>query len=307
MMMWALILLAGVVAVPLVIEATRKPMNDKARATAPGQFVKLPQGVTHFDWIGPQSGRVVVCIHGLTTPSFVWRSMASGLATMGFRVLTYDLFGRGYSDRPQGVQDPEFFVRQLNDLLESQKVDDDLTLVGYSMGGAIAAAFAAAQPHAIRQVVLIAPAGMKTVGENLRFIVRIPILGLWLMLVRYPEILRRGLRSESHLVSSVAGIGALQEAELDFRGFIPAIHSSLSNTLSTPLQKPHEGLHREGIPVLAIWGADDAVIPIIAKDQLSDWNPDAQHHVIEDAGHGITYTHTRHILDAFETFIEQRD
>jgi pimeloyl-ACP methyl ester carboxylesterase len=65
----------------------------------------------------------------------------------GHRVLTYDLYGRGYSDRPGGEQDARFFIRQLEDLLEHQGVTQPVTLLGYSMGGAIGAAFAAKHPR----------------------------------------------------------------------------------------------------------------------------------------------------------------
>ena len=134
-MTYLLILLAVFAAFPLGIEARRKPMSAAARQDASGDFVTLSQGVTHYEWLGPARGPVAVCVHGLTTPSFVWRGLARGLARMGFRVLIYDLYGRGYSDRVQGRQDRVFFLRQLNDLLADQQVNGDITLVGYSMGG----------------------------------------------------------------------------------------------------------------------------------------------------------------------------
>ena len=109
-MTWFIVILLGVIAVPVVIEVTRKRMNDSARKTATGQFATLSQGVTHFEWFGPQRGAIIVCVHGLTTPSFVWRGLTRGLAIMGYRVLTYDLFGRGYSDKAKGAQSSDFFL-----------------------------------------------------------------------------------------------------------------------------------------------------------------------------------------------------
>jgi pimeloyl-ACP methyl ester carboxylesterase len=40
------------------------------------------------------------------------------------------------------------------------------------------------------------------------------------------------------------------------------------------------------------------VIPITAKDMLAAWNPSVRHHVIADAGHGLTYTHIAAVLAA---------
>lgn len=280
-------------------------MDAKARSTAPGQFAVLSQGTTHFQWVGPEDGPVVVCVHGLTTPSFVWNSVAPALAGHGFRVLTYDLYGRGYSDRPMGRQDPDFFARQLDDLLSDQSVQGELTLVGYSMGGAIGAAFAARGGHPVKRLILLAPAGMQIVGSaSLQRMVQIPFLGRWLMLVRYPAMLRRGLRAEANQPSSVSDINALQEAELGYRGFIPAVHNSLLGMLTDSFQKYHTHIYQQRTPVLAIWGAEDDVIPLSAKDTLALWNPDAVQQVIPDAGHGLTYSHTPEVLAHILRFLK---
>lgn len=300
-MMWVFLILAAIIATPLVIELNRRKMNGAARATAPGQFVELSNGVTHFNWHGPARGTMAVCIHGLTTPSFVWRGIARGLALMGFRVLTYDLYGRGYSDRPQGKQNAAFFVSQLQELLEHEAVDGQITLIGYSMGGAIATCYAAAHPDKVRQLVLLAPAGMGVVaGKMGNFIARTPIIGDWLMLALYPGTLRKGIRAERGVPTSVPDIGTLQEAELDYKNFIPSVLASIRGFLPRPLRAEHEVLHEHGVPVLAIWGKDDEVIPLTAVDTLTEWNPDTHQEVIEGAGHGLTYTHTDQILEIFQ-------
>ncbi|MEM9575511.1 MAG: alpha/beta hydrolase [Pseudomonadota bacterium] len=300
------LLILGLVAFPWVMEAARRPMTAKEREKAPGQFAHLSQGITHYQWTGPKDGPVVVCIHGLTTPSFVWQSTAKHLAGLGYRVLAYDLFGRGYSDRPSGRQTPAFFIRQLNELLDDQQVGGDLTVIGYSMGGAITAEFAASRSDDIRRVVLLAPAGMGIVASGwLRSLVRTPILGGWFMLLFYPRLLKKGLEAEKDLPGTVPGINAMQRAELTYRGFLPAVHASMRGMLSGDLQKAHGTLHRQGIPVLAMWGECDDVIPLTAKDRLAAWNPKSVHHVIDGAGHGLTYTHTSDVMKHIEAFLEK--
>lgn len=308
MLTWVLVLLAGVIAVPLVIEATRKPMSEKLRKNAPGQFAKLPQGETHYQWHGPEDGPICVCIHGLTTPSFVWRGLTPHLVEMGFRVLTYDHIGRGYSDRKTAPQSPDFFVSHLDALLENQKIEDDLTLVGYSMGGAVATAFAVSQPVAVKRVILLAPAGMHRLGDGLlRFMITTPVIGTWLMLALYPTILRRGIDREKKLPTSVPDITTLQDAELNIRGFVPAVLSSLRNMLDKDLEQSHRLIGHEKIPVLAIWGRDDTVIPLSSAETLSEWNPSVQNVIIDDAGHGVTYTHTDQVVSHIAAFVRDTD
>lgn len=300
-MIWALLILAAVIATPLVIEYNRRVMDDIVRGSAPGQFAVLSNGVTHFEWHGPARGRLAVCIHGLTTPSFVWRGLTRALALMGFRVLTYDLYGRGYSDRPKGKQDTEFFLTQLQELLDHQEVDGDLTLIGYSMGGALAICYAAKRPDTIRQVVLLAPAGMGVVaGKMGNFIAQTPYIGDWLMLALYPHLVRKGLKAERGVPSSVPNIGNLQAAELEYKGFMRSVLSSIRCFLPRPLRDEHKKLHAKGISVLAIWGQEDQIIPLSAVGTLAEWSRNAQQEVIEGAGHGLTYTHTDQIIAIFQ-------
>ncbi len=306
-MIWAALAVALLVALPFVIEAARRPMTDAARTQAPGAFVTLSQGVTHYRWHGVGTGPVAVCVHGLTTPGFVWDGIAEGLVRLGFRVLVYDLYGRGFSDRPGGPQDHAFFQTQLSELLADQSVEEDITLIGYSMGGVIATQFAAQQPQRLRRLILLAPAGIEPVAAGLLALAaRAPGLGRWLMLLRYPAMLRKGLRAEANQPSSVAGINARQAAELGWRGFVPAVHQSLRGILAKDMQAAHEQVRAARLPVLALWGEDDAVIPRRAAQTLGTWNPEVRTVVLSGAGHGLPYSHTSEVMAHVAGDVEPR-
>lgn len=298
MTLFLVLILIALLLIPVLLERTRTRMDEDARSNAPGQFAKLPKGVTHYNWFGPVRGPVLVCIHGLTTPSFVWSGMVKGLALMGFRVLTYDLYGRGFSDRPKGPQDAAFFLEQLDALLEHEGVGDNLTVMGYSMGGAIATLFAARDPARVRHLVLLAPAGMGVkAGPLVNFIARTPIVGDWLMLAFYPDQLRRGIHAEGLAFPDASHVHERQRDELRHRGFVPAVLASLRGLLGQPLKAEHTRLHAAGVPVLAIWGKEDTVIPASAIGTLTEWSRNTVHEVIEDAGHGLTYTHADRVLE----------
>lgn len=306
-MMWLVLIICAATAVPLVTERNRREMNDAARGAGPGQFAELPQGVTHYEWHGPVDGPVVICVHGLTTPSFVWRGVTGGLVAMGFRVLTYDLFGRGYSDRPKGAQDAAFFMRQLADLMTHQQVRGKVTLIGYSMGGAISACFAAGHPDRVRQVILLAPAGMQHgVGRAVKFVRDTPLIGDVAMLAMYPRMMRQGVAAEQDMPSSVLNIGHLQETELDFKRFVPAVLASLRGILARPLRSEHQAIRDAELPVLAIWGRDDTVIPLTALGTLAEWNREVEHEVIDGAGHGLTYTHSDAVLKIIGGWLDRQ-
>lgn len=301
---WTALGLAILFALPFLIERRRPAMSDERRGSAPGQFAELSQGVTHFQLVGPQNGPLIVCIHGLSTPAFVWGGLTKGLVAMGFRVLAYDLLGRGYSDRPTGLQNKGFFLRQLNDLLEHLEIDKPFYLMGYSMGGAIAAGFAAAHPARVERIVLLAPAGMiLNQTAALRFVRERGLLGAWAMLTLFPRQMRKGIRAERDLPAAVPGITDLMERELGYRGYLPALLSSVRGVLAHPVEGEHLTIRRAGLPVLAIWGGEDAVIPASAMGQLAAWNRDVLHEVIEDAGHGLPYTHADDVLTRLGRFL----
>ncbi|MFK7939314.1 MAG: alpha/beta fold hydrolase [Roseovarius sp.] len=292
-------LIAGIIALPYIREVRKPMMDDAARRSAPGAFVTLSRGQTHYQWLGAARGPVAVCVHGLTTPSFVWGPIAQGLGRLGFRVLVYDLYGRGFSDRPRGPQDDAFFVTQLDELLEALGVEDDVTLLGYSMGGAIATAFAAVYPERLRQLVLLATAGMgHDLGPVARLVQNYNRLGSWLMLALYERTHRAGTEAERDLPSTIENIVDLQQAELEYRGFVPAVLASMRGILDDIQEDEHRDIGREDIQVLAIWGRDDEVIPITGMGKLAEWNRTARHEVIEDAGHGLAYTHTNEVMHA---------
>ncbi len=299
-MIWFLLvlLLAGFAA-PFVIERRRVEMDDIERVDAPGEFAALPGGVTHYQWHGPEDGPVLVCIHGLTTPSHVWQQLLPGLTQAGFRVLTYDLWGRGYSDRPQGAQDAGFFIRQLDELLADQGVAGPVMLMGYSMGGAVAAAWAAARIERVARLILLASAGMgHDLGPLESLARRVPVLGDWLILTFGPGSLLRGWARHDGPPELIARLVDQQRLENTWRGYLPAVMSSQRHLLGAPLRDAHLAVAAAGLPVAAIWAERDDVIPLRAMGLLGEWNRAARQDVIAGAGHGLPYTHPTEVLES---------
>ena len=299
-MIWVLIclLVLGVAAAPYAAERRRLMMDDDARTDAPGAFIDLKHGRTHYRYFGPQSAPLAVCVHGLTTPSFVFEALADGLVAKGYRVLVYDHYGRGFSDRPNAAQDREFFVSHLDELLNALGEHEKFLLIGYSMGGAVAAAYTAAFAQRVRNLVLVAPAGMgHQLGPLANFIRVMPGIGDWLFMAGYGRSHRKGTEKERALHSAVPFVVDRQQRELQYRGFLPSVLSSLRNGLRAQAKADHQSIHEAGTKVVAIWGAADDVIPLDCKDKMAGWNPAAEQVVVPDEGHSLPYTHPDAVLD----------
>ncbi|KAH7364458.1 prolyl aminopeptidase-like protein [Rhexocercosporidium sp. MPI-PUGE-AT-0058] len=150
-----------------------------------GRDVKSPYGTTRvYEW-GPPSGRKVLFIHGISTPCIALSELAHGLVSSGCRVLLFDLFGRGYSDSVDLPHDVRLYSTQILLAITSSPLawtPEGFSLIGYSLGGGIAAEFAVAFPELVKGLVLLAPGGL----------VRSEHFG-WQSRVMYSGFLPRGL------------------------------------------------------------------------------------------------------------------
>src|SRR5215216_3760065 len=154
---------AGAQGLSMSFRTETKELNDTTRRLTGGSFVQLPDGVTHYELGNPTRDQTVVLVHGFSVPYFIFDPTFHFLTQNGFRVLRYDLFGRGFSDRPDVHYNIDLFVQQLTDLLDALRLTHPVSLVGLSMGGPIAATFTARCPERVSKLILIDPAGARAI------------------------------------------------------------------------------------------------------------------------------------------------
>lgn len=292
-------------ALPLIAEARRRPLTRSLQNEAPGRLAQLSQGTTHYRWRGPETGPVAICIHGLSTPSYVFAATERSLASLGYRVLSYDLYGRGYSDRVRGRQSSGFFLRQLRDLIRNQNIDTDFILLGFSMGAQIAAAYTAENAPRVKALILAAPAGIseKTAHTQARFW-QAPLIGDWLTRVAGGWALRRELVEHRSIPTVIPDLEDRQAAETRMRGFLPALLSSRRHLLSRTSASDLQRVAQLEIPVLALWGTEDPIVPLSAMGEAARLLPEAHHAQISGAGHNLLQTHPAQIADHLTKFLK---
>lgn len=274
----ALLAFAGVVAAPFLVERRKPRIGRAAREAAPGAFARLPQGITHYRWFGPARGPVIVAIHGSAASAQDWEPFAAGLAALGYRVLAYDIWGRGWSDAVPGVQDAAMLLRQLDALLADQGLDENLTLLGHEMGGALATAYAAAQPERMKRLILVAPAGVTVTEDRLgRIMRRVPLVGDWLHLCLGARRLRAALPDDDPALPRLAG-------QLARQGFLASVLAARRGILSAGQEAAHRRIGHDDIPVVALWGDAGLQGPLRGPGQLAQWNRNARQDVVSGAG-----------------------
>jgi pimeloyl-ACP methyl ester carboxylesterase len=254
-----------------------------------GSYVPLRAGVTHFELAGPADAQTVVLVHGFSVPYYLWDPTFDGLTAAGFRVLRYDLFGRGWSDRPNARYDPEFFDQQLLQLLDALAIHGPIDIVGASMGGPIAVNFAARHPERVRRVALFDPA----FGEGFTppWRLRAPLVSDFEMGVKIAPTLAGRQREDFVHPERYPDYFAKYFPQMRYRGFRYALLSSLRDFISQDTTRAYRQLGASGKPVLLIWGRADQDVPFALSDGVRRAVPQAEFHPIDDAAHVAFYEH----------------
>ncbi|MEM9209950.1 MAG: alpha/beta hydrolase [Pseudomonadota bacterium] len=264
-------------------------------------IAELGHGATAYELAG--DGPLIVLVHGLTTPSFVWDALLPLLHAGGYSTLRYDLYGRGGSDAGHAVYDAALYTRQLFDLLDHLEITNPVPICGYSMGGGIVACATASHPSRVSSLILLAPTGFKTALDDAWRMLRTPVLGPAYMSLFGGTQIRRSALAEARELGLKSNIGELQAAATRKPGFLRAVRKSLIEGPMAGLEGVHAKISNTHIPVLAIWGRQDLVISIDGKDVLARLNPQAQQIVIDDAQHALAYTHEARVSQEVLSFL----
>lgn len=288
-----LILLLGIAGLSYAASiASEKPLDDAARAAAPGEFVALSDGNIHYRWFGPEDGETIVMVHGFSTPNFIFAQNAEALALAGFRVLTFDHFGRGWSDRPETAYTPDFYDRALVELTDALQLDRPFGLVGLSMGGVISAEFAARHPERISKLFLFVPAGLSLAGEAGSMNDRIsntPVLGEFVWQVFGKRILLGNSQYEEGSLPMENRLAGDVIVQMGFKGYFLSLLSSYRNLPMRDADQVFQRVSSTGLPVMAVFGGRDTTVLPKSAERLAAAIPKAKIELLPDGDHGLNY------------------
>lgn len=268
------------------VRTETKVLSEEEHEKAGGSFIQLPNGITHYEIGGPASGKVVVLVHGFSVPYFIYDPTFEFLTISGFQVVRYDLFGRGYSDRPVAKYDIDLFVQQLSDLLDSLRLTRPVDLVGLSMGGPIVSAFTVRHPERTRKLVLIDPAGAKPIHPTafLRA-AKIPLLPEIVLSFTGSEFILKSAADDFFDPALVKQIHVRYKVQMQYRGFIRSILSTIRNGMLDSFMEMYAALGNTEKLTMLLWGRNDTTVPFAHSELLRSVMPNAEFHVIENCGH----------------------
>jgi len=260
-------------------------LDEVARASAPGSFVQLSDGCTHYELGGPQNGQPVVLVHGFSVPYFIWDPTFDFLTEYGFLVLRYDLFGRGYSDRPRVRYNIDLFCKQLIEMLDTLGFER-IQMIGLSMGGPISASFTARYQDRVQKLVLVDPAGARSV--TLACILKgaaAPGFGELALGLFGSGQMARSVKSDFYDPANIKAFVEQYMVQMKYKGFMRAILSTVRNGMLGDFSSIYRKIGEGGTPTLLLWGQDDGTVPFTHSEDILTAIPQAELHAFDHCGH----------------------
>lgn len=252
-----------------------------------GQYAQLENGLTlHYLDVG--EGPVVLWLHGSGPGASGYSNFKTNypvFAEAGFRNIVLDLPGFGRSSKPEDAHyNLDFFVECLSQFLQATGIER-CTLLGNSLGGAIALGQALAHPAAVERLVLMAPGGVeeRETYFQMEGIVRmVEVFGQGPMGV---EEMRQVMQLQLFDASQ------LDEELLKERAAVAVTQpANLFSTMMVPNMT--ERLGELTCPILGFWGSNDRFNPVEGVFKFLDKAPEARFLMLNRCGHWVQVEHT---------------
>ncbi len=230
---------------------------------------------------GPQDAPVVVLLHGFASALETWATVAPRLART-HRVISLDLKGFGWTDRPDGDYSPPAQARLVLAVLDSRGVDR-FAVVGHSWGSSVALSVALAAPDRVQRVALYDAWVFEDQLPAFFRWARVDGVGEALFGLFYKE------RADERLVRAfydptVVREAFVQEVEraLERPGTVAAALAAARGQRFAELEQRWSTVKQ---PTLLLWGAQDAVSWLAFGERLAATLPDARLRVYPRCGH----------------------
>ena len=218
-----------------------------------------------------------------------------------YRCVSFDLLGFGDSSKPQIRYDIAQQVEFLDQAIVALKLEN-CAIVGHSLGGWVASAYALAHPDRVRALILVAPAGIRDDSfcgkyDHLRPLLwQTPIVD-WVLNLAQPI---------APLIRQEKLLSQLRWFRRELNGQ-PAARSFLVDRLrpEDAIDTVEKEIHRLRVPTLVIAGEQDETIPLWHCQTYAREIPNAQLQMIPQADHALPQKNSDAIATIVEPFLAQ--
>ena len=225
------------------------------------------------------SGETFVFIHGLSDNLLYWEFLASNLKE-NFQVLRVDLRGHGQTELGDDEISIGTYADDLYNLLGDLNIDN-IRLIGFSLGSAVALDFTVRYPDFVSSLVLMssfhrADEHLKKIFDQLKEALKISFNEFYdeiLPMVLCPDVIE-GNKAELEMLKEFASQTA------DTQAYIHAIDACLNFSIENELSNID-------VSTLMLAGKHDEMIPLDLQDELHSKIKNSKLIVFDDVRHNL--------------------
>lgn len=244
-------------------------------------------------------GKTIVLLHGYLETMEVWENTVSELSKT-FRVITLDLPGHGLSGFCENATTIEFMADCLKTLLDKQKVSECF-VVGHSMGGYVALAFAKKYPVAAKALCLFSSTpNADTEQKKIDREREIELIKAGKLALILKNNISRGF-ADINLKRLDEEIFAIEDAATvaDTNGIIACLQAmklreDMNDFMKTIQQK-----------TLFVFGKHDNYITFDIAENIMQKYPQATHTILQNSGHNGFIEEPEESISALSGFAEK--
>lgn len=233
------------------------------------------------------SGPVVIFLHGAGGGASGYSNFKGNypeFARGGYRVIVPDLLGFGLSTKPDLPQyDLDFFVAGVKGLIDALELRE-VTLLGNSLGGAVALGLALAHPEDVSRLILMAPGGVEELDTYLAMPGIANMFNVYKSGRTGAEAMRDVMRMQ------LFDPALLTDEIINERAPIAATQTQAARSV---LKVPNmtSRLHELKCPVFGFWGVNDQFNPVGGAMKIVDNAPNARIVLVNRCGHWVQVEH----------------
>ncbi|MCG6200580.1 alpha/beta fold hydrolase [Psychromonas antarctica] len=276
----------------------------------------LTRNGQQYHYLNEGSGDPVVMVHGNPSWSFYYRNLVQALSK-NYQCIVPDHIGCGLSDKP-GDKDYQYTLKSriddLEALLDTLQINENITLVVHDWGGMIGLGYAARYPERIKRLVIL-----NTGAFHLPQTKKFPI-ALWICRnTLLGTLLVRGFNAFSAIASHIgvkrkAMPKAIRQAyvmpfnswknrisTLRFVQDIPLLAKDKSYQLVSDIDESL--VHLQTVPTIICWGLKDFIFDKHFLDLWKKKMPHANVYEFADCGHYILEDASDEVILLIEKFM----
>lgn len=270
------------------------------------QFIQLSDGRCHYRIDGPESGSPILLIHGATVPLWEFDRIVTLLTEAGFRTIRLDLFGHGYSERPDKPHTFDFFTKQVFEFLNFLNLNQKIYLLGHSMGAVVAAKLILQKPEKFNSLIMVAPVLNFFANQSSAKFLRVPLLGEWL--VKH-YVIKMLIRRRTKRYCNIEGgrFVKLFHEQINAPNFGRSLLYLMRGDTLTDQSKLYHELNKLDKAILVLRGSQDIIITAKQIERIKMLMPGAKFAQIENTAHAMILSDPERVAPYMISFLNQSD